>query len=132
MGNGHADALYEGFKLMRWGQLCWFHHLQPSPPVRRGWIVSLENVAGEESVKYRGYLCTSTTKKKEIALHFQVFDTRERRVAEQQIGSQRGDLSVCGCERGWEGGWRGGVTGGGAHLHVVGKVVFATAVHSVE
>jgi hypothetical protein len=24
----------------------------------------LDNVAGEESVKYRGYLCTSTTKKK--------------------------------------------------------------------
>jgi len=66
VGDGHADALYEGFKLMRWGQLCWFHHLQPSPPVRRGWIVSLENVAGEESVKYRGYFCTSTTKKKRL------------------------------------------------------------------
>ena len=24
VGDGHADALYEGFKLMRWGQLCWF------------------------------------------------------------------------------------------------------------
>jgi hypothetical protein len=31
-------------------------------------------------------------KKKEIALHFEVFDTRERRVAEQTIGSQRGQL----------------------------------------
>ena len=43
-GNGHADTLYEGVKLMRWGKLCWYrHHLHLSVPVRRSWIVPLDN-----------------------------------------------------------------------------------------
>jgi hypothetical protein len=39
---------------MRWGKLRWYrHHLQLIMPVRRSWIVSLDNVAGQETVKYR-------------------------------------------------------------------------------
>ncbi len=95
-GNGHADALYEGVKLMRWGKLRWYrHHLQLSVPVRRSWIVPLDNVARQESVKYRGYLFhihKTKSQKKAIALHFQVFYSRLRRVSNRQIGSQRGQL----------------------------------------
>jgi hypothetical protein len=74
-GNGHADALYEGVKLMRWGKLRWYrHHLQLIMPVRRSWIVSLDNVAGQETVKYRGYLFhihkTKDTTNKKKRLHY--------------------------------------------------------------
>ena len=75
--------------------------------------VPANDVLGHEAVKTR-VTCmqkTSITTKKHA--HFQVGHTRERRVAKQQVGRQRGDL------RGGGGAGGGAGEGGGGGVGVI-------------